>query len=99
MSVDVQLEFNIENKSADELRAEIMQKQIDALSDSLTKVRKKLFAEVGALKKILGDVLIENEHLKDVLGKQKHDKIEWLYKTENGCLFDVRESQEATCGC
>ena len=56
MSVDVQLEFNIENKSADELRAEIMQKQIDALSDSLTKVRKKLFAEVGALKKILGDV-------------------------------------------
>jgi hypothetical protein len=99
MSVDVQLEFNLECKSDEELRAELMQKQIDALSDSLTKVRKKLFAEVGALKKVLGEVLIENDHLKDILRKDKHGKTEWLYKTEDGCLFDVREPQEAMCGC
>ncbi len=90
MSVDIQLELNIENKSAEEVHADIMQKQIDALCESLTKTRKKLFAEVGALKKMLGEILIENDRLKDALSKTNHEKVEWLYKQDE-CLFEVKE--------
>lgn len=90
MSVDIQLELNIDNRSVEDVRADIMQKQMDAIHESLTKTRKKLFAEVGNLKKLLGEILIENDRLKDALSKTNHEKVEWIYKQEDS-LFDVKE--------
>ncbi len=94
----VQLEFNIENKSDEELRFDNMQKQIDIFCDSMGKVRKKLFAEQGELKKLCAKLATENQQMKDILDKINHEKIEWIYKTEDGCLFDVRRAEVAAIG-
>lgn len=90
----VQLEFNIENKSDEELRFDMMQKQIDAFCDSMGKVRKKLFAEQTELKKLCAKLHAENQQMKDILDKIHHEKIEWVY-AQDGCLFDVRKPEEA----
>ena len=92
----MQLELNIESKSEEELKSEIMQKQIDALSESLTKVRKKLFAEVGALKKLCGELQQANEILKTSIERVDPEKIQWVYG-EGESLFQV-EAQEVAFG-
>lgn len=93
----MQLELNIESKSEEELKSEIMQKQIDALSESLTKVRKKLFAEVGALKKLCGELHQANEILKTSIERVDPEKIQWVYG-EGESLFQVVEAQEVAFG-
>jgi len=43
------------------------QKRVDEIEESLDKVRKRLFAEVGALKKICSLLIHENEEIKSYL--------------------------------
>lgn len=86
----MQLEFNLENKSESDVKLDQMQKQIDTAVESMGKVRRKLFSEMGELKKIMAELKVENETLKTQVRELKNEKIEWQYQ-KTDCLFDVRE--------
>lgn len=92
----IQLELNIENESPEETRLSQMQKQIDEMSESIGKVRRKLFSEMGELKKLCAELQNENKQLKILLKELKNERTEWSYGQE-GCLFDVREYRQAIC--
>lgn len=94
----IQLEFNLENRSEEEMHLYMMQKQIDEMCQSMNKVRKKLFAEVGEMKKLCDRLQKENMDLKDALKELKNEpqKTNWIYG-QNGRFFDVSEPQEAIC--
>lgn len=87
----IQLELNIKNESEEDVKLSAMQKQIDAMSDSMGKVRRKLFAEVSEMKKQVATLQSENQLLKDILRDLKNEKTQWSYG-ENGFLFDIREA-------
>lgn len=93
----MQLEFNFDNKTPEELKLEEMQKQIDELNESMGKVRRKLFAEMGEIKKLYMEMKNENELLKSILKENENEKekTQWSYAQEN-YLFCVRKSEEAT---
>lgn len=90
----VQLEFNIDNKSSQEMSLDAMQKQIDQMSVSMDKVRRKLFAELGEMKRLYADLQKQNEELKNILRNTSYEKTQWSYG-QKGCLFDVQESERA----
>lgn len=83
---DIQLKFNIEDKSSEEMKFSIMQNQIDALNESMGKVRRKLFAEVGVIKKMYVEIQLENEKLKKELSLLKNEKTQWIY-CQDECLL------------
>lgn len=91
-----QLEFNIEDKSLEEMKFYYMQKQIDAMVDSMGKVRRKLFSEMTEFKKIFYELKKENEELKSQLNILNNKKTEWSY-SQNGNLFELKEYKEAAC--
>lgn len=93
---NIQLEFNINNISESEMKLLIMQKQLDEMNESMGKVRRKLFSEMGEVKKVCHNLQIQNEELRLKLKELKNEKTEWIYKTGDN-LFDVRECQTA-CG-
>jgi hypothetical protein len=95
MSMAIQLEFNIDGKSPEELRLHHMQLQINQMNESMGKVRRKLFSEVSEMKKLYVDLQKENEGLKSTLRKMNNEESIWVYGQE-GSLFDVREYQKAT---
>lgn len=86
----MQLEFNLENKSKADVKLACMQKQIDNTIESMGKVRRKLFSQMGELKKEMAELKVENESLKEKVRLLNDEKIEWEYKKED-CLFDVQE--------
>lgn len=90
----MQLEFNLENKSEADVKLATMQKQIDDAIESMGKVRRKLFGEMGELKKELALLKEENSSLQEKVRLLNDEKIEWDYK-KTDCLFDVREPQVA----
>ncbi|MFI5420119.1 MAG: hypothetical protein ACHQ1H_04050 [Nitrososphaerales archaeon] len=63
--MEIQLEFNFDNKTPDELRLSLMQAQIDQMGDSMGKVRRKMFAELGEMKKVCAVLQQENDELKE----------------------------------
>jgi Tfp pilus assembly protein PilO len=79
----LQLEFNFENKAEIEVELEYMRKQIAEMHESMGKVRRKMFAELGELKKLCSG-------LKDELADLKVENIEFTYGQE-GSLFNVSE--------
>ncbi len=87
---DIQLELNLQDKSFEEMTLISMQKQLDAMSESMGKVRRKLFGEMGEMKKLYAALFAENETLKLKLNELTHEKTEWVY--QNGeSLFEVCE--------
>jgi septation ring formation regulator EzrA len=88
----VQLKFNINNESNEDFRFSSMQKQIDDMNESMGKIRRKLFSQMGDLKKICEVLRKENEKLKNVIKEMKNEKFEWTYEKDY-CLFDVQENQ------
>ncbi len=90
MAENVQLELNFQDKSIQEMTFDSMQKQLDAMQESMHKVRKKLFGELGEVKKQFSALLSENEVLKYKLNSLCSEKTEWFYKTENS-LFEERK--------
>jgi len=91
MSDAIQLELNLQEKSLEEMTLLSMQKQLDAMSESMGKVRRKLFGEMGEMKKLYATLFQENEVLKSKLNELTHEKTEWIY--QNGdCLFEQKEA-------
>lgn len=90
----IQLELNIQGASDNDMKLDIMQKQIDSMNESMGKVRRKLFAEVGILKKSLLELANENQTLKNQFMKLEDKKTEWTYG-QNGLLFDIKELKQA----
>jgi hypothetical protein len=73
-----------------------IEKKFEDLEESMGKVRRKLFAELGEVKKICFSLKLQNEILKNLLKEINPNKIEYSY-LENGMLFDIKEPKEA-CG-
>lgn len=90
MSDNIQLELNFQEKSFEEMTLISMQKQLDAMHESMGKVRRKLFGELGEVKKQFSALLSENEVLKYKLNSLCHEKTEWFYKTGDA-LFEERK--------
>lgn len=86
----IQLELNLKGETDMELKISSMQKQLEDMHESMGKVRRKLFSEMGDLKKSFFDLQKENEKLKLCIKDRSHEKQEWSYK-EEGCLFNVSE--------
>lgn len=85
--MEIQLEFNFSNLSKDEVRLLEMQKMIDEFCDSMGKVRRKLFAELGDVKKQLVAVQEENRLLKETIRRTNGEKTVWLYRqNEHLCM-------------
>lgn len=64
----MQLYLNLDNVSEQEHHLAMMQRQIDELVESMGKVRRKMFAELGEVKRICADLKEENAHLRQALG-------------------------------
>ncbi len=94
MNGSMQLEFNIENKSSEEMKLSLMQKQIDEICDSMGKVRRKLFSEMSEVKKLYTELQKENQELKSMLKEINGEKTIWTYEKKD-CLFDVQEYRPA----
>ncbi len=77
----IQLEFNFDNES--DLRFSQMEKQISEMNESMGKVRRKIFSEVGELKKLCQTIQEENEALKNQLKKLLNEKTNWEYGKDN----------------
>lgn len=92
--IELQLEFNIDNKSPEEIRFSLMEKQLGQMSESMGKVRRCLFAEVGQMKKLYIELQKENLELKAIVKELKNERQEWVYGQE-GCLFELQEAQIA----
>lgn len=73
-----------------------MQKKLDEIHESMGKVRRKLFAEMGEVKRICLELKYENENLQSKLREVTNEKMEWVY-SKGDRLFDVKERKEA-CG-
>lgn len=82
----IQLEFDLDNTENQEIF--VIQKQIDQLNESLGKARRKLFAEMGELKKLYHQVLEENQELKNLVEDLKKQKPTWEY-FQNDDLFKI----------
>lgn len=84
----IQLEFNIDDKSPEELRFCNMEKHLGAMDESMGKVRRRLFAEMGELKKLCASIQQENTELKTLLDQLLERKNNWIY-AEGELLFDL----------
>lgn len=83
----MQLKLDIYNQNTE---ISFLQQQIDAINESQSKIRKKLFAEITALKKSIFLIQSENVELKEKI--YENEKVDWIYG-QNGCLFDVSANQ------
>jgi len=93
MSLDIQLEFNLEDKTPEELKIYYLEKQMHEMHESLGKMRRRMFAEIGELKKVFAKVLSENELLKSKVMELKNEREDWTYG-QDGYLFNVRGAEE-----
>lgn len=91
MSDAIQLELNLQEKSLEEMTLISMQKQLDAMAESMGKVRRKLFGEMGEMKKLYATLFQENETLKLKLNELTQEKIEWVYQNGEN-LFEQKEA-------
>lgn len=94
----IQLEFNINNESDADIKFSLMKKQLDEMHESMGKVRRKLFSQMGEMQKLCLELKTENENLKQAIKEMRNDKTEWIYG-QDGSLFDVRENQGALRRC
>ncbi len=73
-----------------------LQRQVDELCESMGKVRRKLFAEVGSLKKVCQMLIKENQELRKAVGALNGEVVEWTYDYE-GYLFKEVSVREESC--
>lgn len=91
--MEVQLEFNFDNKTPDQMTLHLMQQQIDKIFTTTEKVRKRLFAELGDVKKSCFVLQQENQELKSILKEMGYAKSQYTYGQEYS-LFDVQKHRE-----
>ena len=94
MSEHIQLELNFQQKTSEEMTLCLMQKQIDEMHESMGKVRRKLFGEMGEVKKAYAILLAEHEGLKSQLSAMLNQKTEWLYQSGDS-LFEISDKKQA----
>jgi hypothetical protein len=94
MSEHIQLELNFQDKTPEEMTLSLMQKKIDEMSESMGKVRRKLFGEMGEVKKAYANLLVEHESLKTQLSTILDKKTEWLYQRGES-LFEISDKKQA----
>lgn len=85
----LQLEFNLDNTSPEEMQMTSMQKQIEEISISMDKVRKRLFAELSEVKKLYADLKKEHDDMKALFKEVKTDDPEWVYKQGNSLFMSI----------
>lgn len=73
--MEVQLELNLENLDKTDMRIREMEERFSALSDSMGKVRRRLFQDMGELKKLVAFLQAENSELKAAV----RQKLEYEY--------------------
>ncbi len=94
MSEHIQLELNFQDKTVEEMTLSLMQKQIDDMHESMGKVRRKMFAELGEVKKMHDRLIKEHADLKTSVSSMLNQKTEWLYQSGE-FLFEVSEKKKA----
>lgn len=87
-----QLEFNITNETELEIRISEMEKHIDEMHQTMDKVRKKLFSQLGDLQKLCLELQSENHNLKETIRRLMNEETTWVYAKKDR-LFDLREYQ------
>lgn len=85
----IQLEFDIESRTPEEREFYYMRKEIAAMNESMGKVRRKLFAEIGEMKKACNALHLENEALKAQLREMQNSPTSWEY-CKGDRLFDTQ---------
>lgn len=83
----IQLSFDI-------IQPDPYQEQLDAMHESMGKMRRSLFAQLGELKKQYFNLKTENEDLREQLKQLTQEKTNWQYGQGN-CLFDVSTPKRA----
>jgi len=83
----IQLSFDI-------IEDDPYQQQLDAMHDSMGKMRRSLFAQIGELKKQYYNLKTENEDLREQVKYLSNQKTNWQYG-QDGNLFDVPEIERA----
>lgn len=89
--MEMQLELNIEDKTPSEMQLHLMQKQIAEMNESMGKVRRRLFFELGSMKKDFADLAAENNKLRLQLNQMRNSPDEWIYGQEE-YLFKIKEA-------
>ena len=90
----IQLELNLKDESEVDVKLNIMNTQISSIDESMGKVRRKLFSQVGEIQKMCLELKKENELLKQAIMEMKNEKTDWTFGQE-GTLFDVPQFKEA----
>ena len=94
---EIQLELNISNIDQSDAnlsqcdvdtKLQNMQLQLDALNESMSKVRKKLFARVSELQKTCRNLEIQNQNLTKKLQQLTQERQDWNY-LEGDNLFQL----------
>lgn len=83
-----QLEF--ESLAETLTESQLLNKKLDETIESLGKVRRKLFAEVGLLKTQIALLQKDNESLQSQIAELRGDKIEFEYRKSDGFLFEMK---------
>lgn len=86
---NTQMRLNIDNLSQEQIAFNELKKQVEDLTISHGKVRKKLFAKVGELEKKNKLLQEELENLKFMVDPPK--KAEFEYITQDS-LFEIKEA-------
>lgn len=77
--VAVQLEFSIQDENEADAKIQFLQKQIDTMSESMDKVRRKLFAQMGEIQKLCQTLKQENQELRLALLNKNSEEEIWEY--------------------
>ena len=83
-----QLEFVVDELDI-ETKLSRMQHKIDAIDESMGKVRRRLFAQIGELQKLCLSIQQENQELRAILNTSVRD--EWSY-CQGDNLFSIHKT-------
>jgi len=83
----IQLELNLFDLSDSDHKLDQMQRQIEDMHDSFSKVRRKMFYQIAEMNKVILSIQKENSELKERLRKLHETK---THEKEN-YLFNVSE--------
>lgn len=90
MIAQIQLELNLNDETSDALKVVVMEKKLFELSDIMGKVRRKLFCELGEVRKVCDQLRDENRKLRELVANMTGRKPEWVY-LQDGFLCDLKE--------
>ena len=93
----IQLEFDLNNDAGKNPELLSLRQEMEAMKNSVGKVRRKMFAELGEMKKTYFALYVEAEKMKDDLRKLKQEKTDWIYK-EGEYLFQINHNHLPEAG-